>query len=78
MKKYITFALVATVIIGCSSSELIINGLICPPTKDRDSARADFNECQIYDLDAAAKASISPLKREQQECMINKGYKISQ
>ncbi len=65
-------------LLGCSANEMVINGLVCPPNKDRDSVRADFNECQVYDIDAASTASISPLKREQQECMSEKGYKVAE
>lgn len=61
---------------GCSSKQLIVNGMICPEGHSEARAKADFSACRYYDLKDADKASTASISIECKECLEKKGYTI--
>lgn len=72
----ITAAILLVSIAGCSSKQLIVNGMICPEGHSEARAKADFTACRYYDLKDADKASTATISDECKECLEKKGYTI--
>jgi len=64
------------IIVGCSSKNIEINGLVCPDTHTEQMVQTDLNLCRYYDEKAIAESSKSPLSPDCRECLEKKGYKI--
>lgn len=81
MTKSLTIAAIAAgmltlTLCGCSSKQLMINGMICPEGHSEARAKADFTACRYYDLKDADKASTANISVECKECLEKKGYTI--
>ena len=81
MTKSLTIAAIAAgmlilTLCGCSSKQLMINGMICPEGHSEARAKADFTACRYYDLKDADKASTTNISVECKECLEKKGYTI--
>lgn len=81
MTKSLTYATMAAGMLllalgGCSSKQLIVNGMICPEGHSEARAKADFSACRYYDLKDADKASTANISVDCKECLEKKGYTI--
>jgi hypothetical protein len=64
---------------GCSSKEIEVSGMICPPGHTEQMVHADFRECRAYDEKEAEKATYpKALDSECKECLIERGYRVSE
>ena len=73
-------ALAAFLLAGCTTKNLRIGGMICPPGHTEQMVHQDFRECRVYDDKAAAKASQPKLKSDLTpeciECLEERGYTV--
>jgi len=76
--KYLIFLIALLVFSACSTSNVRVNGLICPADFSQERVHKDITNCQYYDKKAAAKASESPIKPACVECLESKGYKLEE
>jgi hypothetical protein len=64
---------------GCSSKNMKVSGMICPPGHTEQMVNADFRECRAYDEEKAQKATYpKALDSDCQECLVKRGYRISE
>ncbi|MEA3372649.1 MAG: hypothetical protein U9Q62_03045 [Campylobacterota bacterium] len=78
--RYILFVLTAILFIsGCSSKNIRVSGMICPPGHSEQMVHSDFRECRAYD-EKEAEAATYPktLEGECKECLLKRGYKIDE
>ncbi len=76
MMRYLMIALGALLLAGCSTKEIRIGGMICPPGHTEEMVHQDFRECRVYDDEAAAKASQPKMTPECIECLEQRGYTV--
>ena len=65
-------------LVGCSSKNVEINGLVCPDNLTEQMVQRDLSECRYYDEKRIAEKSKAPLSIECQECLKKKGYEIKE
>ena len=78
--RFTLFMLTALLFIsGCSSKNIRVSGMICPPGHSEQMVHQDFRECRAYDEEKAAEATYpKTLEGECQECLIKRGYEIEE
>ena len=78
MRYFIPVIALLLLLSGCSSKNMRVSGMICPPGHTEDMVNRDFRECRAYDEKAAEKASKPKLSYECKECLQNRGYEIEE
>ena len=64
---------------GCSSKNIQVSGMICPPGHTEQMVHEDFRACRAYDEKEAEKATFpKTLDQECKECLIERGYKVEE
>jgi len=76
MRMLIMTAAAVLLFTGCTTKNLRIGGMICPPGHSEDMVHQDFRECRFYDEKAAEAASRPKLTPECLECLKERGYTV--
>lgn len=69
-------------VVGCSTKEVRIGGMMCPQGHSQEQVNQDLRECRFYgpqEHEAALKASLpKTVEPECIKCLEEKGYKITE
>ena len=79
MRSAILLGAVMLLLAGCGTKNMRVSGMICPPGHTEQMVHSDFKECRAYDEKEAKQATYpKTLDSGCQECLVKRGYRISE